>query len=202
MNSVKTGILHFLKNQQVIKTISLPPNTTVCSLGDLCENFVVLTKGKVKVFRISEDGRLFTLYQISTGEGCVLTASCLLNEKAFPAHAITEEITEGYLVPKHIMRTWLKTEPEWQAFIFDLLAIRMGDLIEIVDQLAFDSLETRLKQWLTTHAHNASLTTTHQKIAEELASSREVISRLLKKLEYKGFVKLQRGKIHLIIPPK
>lgn len=188
-------VISFLESQPQVQKISVPANTVICEFGDTCQNLVVLKAGKVKIFRVGEDGRRLTLYQIYPGESCVLTASCLLNNKSFPAIAITEEDSEGYVVSSHLLRQWLSTEPDWQAFIFDLLSQRMGDLIEKVDHLAFDTLETRLMQWLGEFAHGTDIPITHQALAEDMASSREVVSRLLKKLEQKGIVELHRGHI-------
>ncbi|NQZ32355.1 MAG: Crp/Fnr family transcriptional regulator [Oceanospirillaceae bacterium] len=184
------GVLAFLAKHCSDKKCALPSNTVVCSLGDSCSSLVVLTKGKVKVYRVAQDGRHITLYRINAGEGCVLTASCLLNEQPFPAIAVTEEFCEGYVIAPSIFKSWLDTEPVWRAFIFGLLSQRMGDLIMKVDQLAFDSLETRLAQWLSGRSQTPILEVTHQQIAQELASSREVISRSLKRLEEKGLIKL------------
>jgi len=192
------NISHFLESKSEIKKIIIPAKTTICELGDTCESLVVLTKGIVKIFRNAEDGRNFTLYHISPGEGCVLTAACLLNESTFPAFAITEAPSEGYKISKKLLKHWLKTEAEWQAFIFNLLTLRMGDLIEKVDLLAFETLETRLKKWLVDHSQAPNIKITHQQVADELASSREVVSRLLKKLEKNEKVKLLRGEIILI----
>ena len=188
-------VISFLESQPEVQKISVPAHTVICEYGDTCQNLVVLKSGKVKIFRVGEDGRRFTLYQIHSGESCVLTASCLLNNKSFPAIAITEEDSEGYVVSSHLLRQWLSTKPDWQAFIFDLLSQRMGDLIEKVDHLAFDTLETRLMQWLGGFERGAGIPITHQALAEEMASSREVVSRLLKKLEQKGIVELHRGYI-------
>jgi len=192
------NISRFLINNDEVKNIKIPANTIICGLGDVCESLVILTKGKVKVFRIAKDGRNYTLYKIKPGEGCILTASCLLNDTTFPAIAITETPSEGYRIPKALLKKWLRTEIEWQAFIFNLLSLRMGGLIEKIDLLAFESLETRLKQWINERSQAPNIKITHQQIADELASSREVVSRLLKKLEKDGMVKLQRGEIVLI----
>lgn len=190
-------ILDFLSKQISVKKVSIKENTIVCRLGDQCDNLVVLTKGEVKVMRIAEDGRHITLYNIHAGESCVLTTSCLFNETAFPAIAITQAPSEGYLISKIQLKNWLTTEPLWQSFIFKMLTERMADLILKVDELAFDSLQTRLIHWLSAHAQAPRLKITHQQIALELASSREVISRLLKKLEDKGLIELHRGEIIL-----
>lgn len=148
-------------------------------------------------YRLGEDGRRITLYQISAGQGCVLTASCLLNNRSFPAIAVTEEACQGYVVSQQQLKQWMLAQPVWQAFIFDLLSARMGDLIEKVDQLAFDTLEQRLLQWLQQHPQAPRVPIIHQQVAEELASSREVVSRLLKKMEQSGQLTCHRGEIEL-----
>ena len=195
--ALTASILDFLDKKIPSKKVSIKENTIVCRLGDHCDNLVVLTKGEVKVMRIADDGRHITLYSIHAGESCVLTTSCLFNKKAFPAIAITQADSEGYVISQTQLKLWLTTEPLWQSFIFKMLTERMGDLILKVDQLAFDSLETRLIHWLSAHSQAPCLKITHQQIAQELASSREVISRLLKKLEDKQLIELRRGEIIL-----
>jgi len=192
-----SAVLGFLALKSHDKPVSIAKDAVVCRLGDMCEGFVVLTQGRVKVLRIAEDGRHITLYYIQPGEGCVLTAACLLNQKSFPAIAVTQEASTGYMISKSQFKNWLDNESVWRSFVFALLALRMGDLILKVDQLAFDSLETRLMHWLTVQPQAPNVTVTHQQVAQELASSREVISRSLKKLESKGLVTLKRGEIIL-----
>jgi len=188
------SILNFLA-QKSIKTIQVPNFTQISRAGDDCEYLIVLTKGSVKVSTASEEGKSITLYYIYPGESCVLTASSIMNHQRFHASATTQDDSEGYMIPKHQVLGWLKTEPQWQAFMFNLLEKRMGELLNKVNQLAFNSLENRLLNWINQHPAKTTLEITHQTIAEELASSREVISRLLKRLEQQGHVKLHRGKI-------
>jgi len=192
-------VLGFLAIKSHDKVVLIPKDTVVCRLGDKCEGFVVLTQGSVKVLRIAEDGRHITLYYIRAGEGCVLTAACLLNQQGFPAIAVTQELSAGYMITKNQFKNWLDSESVWRSFVFGLLALRMGDLILKVDQLAFDSLETRLMHWLTVQPQAPNVKVTHQQVAQELASSREVISRSLKKLESKGLIALKRGEILLTV---
>ena len=191
------SILNFLA-QKSIKTIQVPKFTQISQAGDDCEYLIVLTKGSVKVSTASEEGKSITLYYIYSGESCVLTASSIMNHQQFNASATTQDDTEGYMIPKQQVLDWLKTEPQWQDFMFNLLEKRMGELLTKVNQLAFNSLENRLLNWINLHPSKTTLEITHQTIAEELASSREVISRLLKKLEQQGYVKLHRGKITII----
>ncbi len=189
----------FLFKQSEVSKISAPIGTVICNIGDQCENLIILQKGRVRVYCLGEDGRAITLYHVSAGESCILTASCILNTQAFPAIAEIERDAEGLAVPTTLVVQWLKTEPLWQQYIFSLLSQRMSDLIRLVDTLAFHHLNVRLAAWLLEKSsHQQKIYITHQVVAEELASSREAISRLLKEFEREGFVKLGRGVIGVL----
>ncbi|NOQ16408.1 MAG: helix-turn-helix domain-containing protein [Methyloprofundus sp.] len=193
----------FLLKQPQVKKVSVPSGTIISNLGDQCDNFIILQKGLVRVYRPAEDGRAITLYHIGAGESCILTASCILNSQVFPAIAEIEQDAEGLVVSTQQMLHWLKTEHQWQQFIFSLLSQRMADLIGLVDALAFRRLDSRLAAWLLEKSTTSQeISITHQIIAEELASSREVISRLLKEFERNNLIKLSRGKIEIIDPLK
>lgn len=191
--------LDFIRQQSNVKEITAPAGTIICNTGDECQNLIILLEGQVRVYRPAEDGRSITLYHIGEGESCILTASCILNTSAFPATAVVEKDARGLAIPAKNVYDWLKTEAVWQQYIFALLSQRMGDLICLVDALAFHNLEARLTHWLLEHAqHSQLIQTTHQAIAEELASSREVISRLLKEFERAGSIQLGRGEIKIL----
>ncbi len=180
----------FLLKQPQVKKVSVPSGTIISNLGDQCDNFIILQKGLVRVYRPAEDGRSITLYHIGAGESCILTAACILNSQVFPAIAEIEQDAEGLVVSTQQMLHWLKTETQWQQFIFSLLSQRMADLISLVDALAFRRLDSRLAAWLLEKSTtNQEISITHQIIAEELASSREVISRLLKEFERNNLIK-------------
>ncbi len=189
----------FLLQQNEVTKISAPAGTIITNLGDSCHNLVILQQGLVRVYRPAEDGRSITLYHVGEGESCILTASCILNTQPFPAIAEIEKNAEGLVVPAKQIHQWLKTEPQWQHYMFFLLSQRMEDLIQLVDALAFRHLDVRLAKWISEHSnHLKMIQTTHQIIAKELASSREVISRLLKEFEREKIIKLSRGSIEII----
>ena len=185
----------FIHQQKNIVEVSVPANTVVCKSGDQCQHLIILLEGRVRVYRPSEDGRIITLYHIQAGEACILTTSCILNQTSFPAIAETEEDTRGLVIPAKTVLRWLETTPVWQRYIFALLSHRMADLIGLVNALAFTNLDSRLANWLIKHTSSTTITTTHQTIADDLASSREVISRLLKKFERNSLITLGRGVI-------
>ena len=188
-------LLSFLQDQEGVQIITVPADTMVCQSGDVCKSLVIVLKGQVKVFRPAVSGRSLTLYYVNPRESCILTASCILNKTLFPAFAVTTTEVKALSIPPEKVIDWLEHEPMWQKYIFGLLSQRMINLIELVDSVAFETLEVRLAEWLLTQADNQSIQTTHQQIAGDLASSREVISRLLKRFEHEGFIVLGRGTI-------
>ena len=199
MNSCKPP-LDFLQRQAVTQ-ITVPTGTVICRSGDSCQQLIILSAGRVRVYHPAEDGRSITLYHIGEHESCILTASCIINNTLFPAIAETETAATGYVIPALKVQQWMKSEPEWQHYLFALLSQRMASLIELVDALAFKRLDNRLAEWLLQQSHlthTLQLHTTHQFIAEELASSREVISRLLKEFEHEQLISLRRGVINLL----
>ena len=193
-----SSLLSFLQRQEGVQTITVPADTTVCQSGDVCESLVIVLEGQVKVFRPAASGRSLTLYYVNAHESCILTASCILNQTPFPAFAVTMTEVEALAIPPEKVLDWLEREPMWQKYMFGLLSQRMINLIELVDSIAFETLDVRLVEWLLAQADKQPIQTTHQQIAEDLASSREVISRLLKKFEHNGLIELGRGTIQII----
>lgn len=199
MNTPPKVPLEFLLQQNEVTKISAPVGTNIHNIGDPCKHLIILQKGRIRIYRPGDDGRAITLYHIHKGESCILTASCILNNQTFPAIAEVEQDAEGLVIPTSQMLHWLKTELQWQQYIFSLLSQRMADLISLVDALAFRNLDVRLATWLLNHSTNSQkIQITHQILAEELASSREVISRLLKEFERNNLVRLGRGEIEII----
>ena len=200
--SMPAALLDFLQNQQEVSTIQVPAGVSVCQSGDHCESLVIILQGQVKVFRPAASGRSVTLYHVGNHESCILTASCILNDSPFPAFAETMTDVEALSIPPHKVKQWLLEEPLWQQYILGLLSQRMAELIELVNALAFQALDVRLADWLLAQSalypEKSQLNTTHQLIAEDLASSREVISRLLKEFETDGMIKLGRGIIAIL----
>ncbi len=194
-------MLDFLQAQDEVKQITAPPHTLVCQSGDRCEHLLIVLQGRVKVFRPAASGRSVTLYYIGEHESCILTASCILNDLPFPAFAETMSEVNALSIPPEKVSQWLSQEPLWQRYIMGLLSQRMADLIELVNALAFQALDARLADWLLRQAESAQgarIAATHQMIAEDLASSREVISRLLKEFATDGMITMGRGEITVL----
>lgn len=203
--SIESELLDFLLKQSVVEKIDVPSGVVISRKGDVCNNLVIVLEGRVKVYHPAENGKSLTLYYIENNDSCILTASCILNQEPFPAFAETISCVNALSIPLREVKKWLETEPLWRKYIFRLLSQRMVNLIELVNSVAFTSLDSRLAEWLMAQLSVARLSNepsqilvlTHQSIAEELASSREVISRLLKNFEKEGVIALRRGEIEI-----
>lgn len=178
----------------------LPAAATVFAEGDLCSAFAILSQGQVRVFKIGETGREITLYRFARGESCILTASCILSERQFPAIATVEEPAEAFLVPHTVFQQWVDAYPPWRDYVFQLLSRRLATVLEIVDEVAFRRMDVRIAEFLLRQAPlgGEALALTHQQIAAELGSSREVVSRILADFAAAGLVQVTRGSIAIL----
>lgn len=176
--------------------INAPKNYDVIRQGDVCENLSLILEGTVRVYKIGENGREITLYRIGTGESCILTASCILSDVQSPALAVTETEVKAVIIPASVVRQWMEESSAWREFIFDLISKRLTDVISVIEEVAFRRMDSRLALWLLQQSEQTNqLHTTHQHIAEELGTAREVISRILKDFVAQGAINLMRGEI-------
>lgn len=178
---------------------SLPAGQYVCHEGDNCGYLPLLISGRARVHKVAESGREITLYRIEPGESCVLTASCIMSDIPFPALAITETEVEALLVPAAAVRGWMAESPAWRNYVFRLVAHRLADVIAVVEEVAFRRMDARVAaRLLDMGGADAAAHITHQELAVELGSSREVVSRILRDLENDGMIRRQRGEIMLL----
>ncbi len=183
----------------VVTLANMEIGSAVCGEGQQCSYLPLVLEGNVRVFKLSESGREITLYRIESGESCVLTASCMIGGSAFPATAVIEEKVRGLLVPLTQVRAWLADSPAWRDFLFSLVAERLAEVISVVEEVAFRRVDARIADYILENADDSGfLTRTHQNIAFDLGTSREVVTRILKDLEYRKIVKLARGELQLL----
>ncbi len=177
----------------------IPAGRYICQQGDTCPYLPLLVSGQVKVCKLSESGREITLYRIEAGESCVLTASCIMSGTSFPALAVAEQELQAVLIPAEHVRTWMGESGAWRGFVFGLVSQRLAEVISVVEEVAFRRMDSRIAAYLVGHgnAQMGEIETTHQEIAAELGTSREVVSRILKDFELKGLINRSRGKIQL-----
>jgi len=177
---------------------SFPIGTHLYWEGDSCSGIAFLLTGSIRVYKCGESGREITLYEIGPGETCILNASCILGNNAYPANAVTISAGELILIPAHEFRRLLGSYEVMRDFVFSLLSERLGEVMELVNEVAFRRMDERLMEYLIEKTGDGLLTATHQKIASDLGTSREVVSRLLKDFERQGRVLLGRNEIRLL----
>ena len=181
------------------KDVNIPSDTTIFRQGDTCNNFLLVLNGSVKVFSRAENGREVILYHVRDGESCTLTTSCLFADNLYPAEGITETQTHALMIPRDEFQRGLQFSDTFRQAIFDGYGQRLSDVICLVENISFGQISVRLARLLLQKtSRNNLLNITHQALAAELASSREVISRQLKILEKKACLKLHRGNIEII----
>jgi len=175
--------------------------TVILNQGAYIKVIPLLTKGLVKVFKVeAENGNEVLLYYIKPGESCVMSVTTLMKNNPSKVKAVIEEDAEIVVIPANKALAIAKKYPKWNEFIYDLFNLKFDELLQVVEILTFSNKDTRLLEYLKKEAllkNSQIIHTTHQQIAYDLGSSREVISRLLKKLEQNGYVNLKQGSIEL-----
>ncbi len=183
-----------------VREIVLPAGATAFRQGDACGNYLLVVEGTIRVVARSESGREIVLYRVERGGSCVLTTSCLLSQGRYPAEGITETPVRALALPAETFEQGLNESPEFRRFIFAAYGQRLAEVIRRVEELRFGSIQSRLARHLLERAEEGVLATTHQDLATELGSAREVVSRQLKALEQQGLIRLARGHISLLRP--
>ncbi len=179
--------------------IELAANTTVFHQGDPCKNYILIVEGSIRVFARAENGREIVLYRIERGGSCVLTTSCLLGKQSYPAEGVTETKVTALTIPGDVMLDGINMSPAIREFIFASHGDRLSSLITFISEVMLSRIDVRLAKYLVNHAKNSDIVvTTHQILATELGSAREVISRQLKDFERKELINISRGEIHLL----
>ena len=177
----------------------IPAGQDVFVESDRVEAIALLVSGVVRVYKIGETGREITLYRFGNGESCILTANAILSQKNFPAVATVEKEAEAVMIPAEAFRDWVRRYDLWREFVFDLLSERLSTVMAVVEEVAFRRMDARLASFLLERSRRAdSIFITHQEIAAELGTSREVISRILEDFSAEGMVSVSRGVIQVL----
>ena len=177
----------------------IPAGRDVFLEGDRIEAIAILISGHVRVYKVGETGREITLYRFGNGSSCILTANAILNQTTFPAIATVEQDAEAVMIPANVFREWVSRHEIWRSFVFDLLSQRLSTVMAVVDEVVFHRMDRRVAGLLMERGRNQNpLRITHQEIASELGSSREVISRLLEDFTSEGSIQSGRGMIEIL----
>ena len=177
----------------------IPQGHDVFVEGDRADAIALLISGVVRVYKIGEKGREITLYRFGNGESCILTANAILSQKNFPAIATVEKEADAVMIPAETFRDWVRRFDLWRSFVFDLLSERLSSVMAIVEEVAFRRMDERVAEFLLERSGlSDSIQITHQTIAAELGTSREVISRILEDFAGLGMIHVSRGTIILL----
>ncbi|NJM79213.1 MAG: Crp/Fnr family transcriptional regulator [Flavobacterium sp.] len=170
-------------------------------IGDYIKSMPLLLNGAIKILREDENGDELLLYFLERGDTCAMTLTCCMGKSKSKIRAIAENDGAMFMIPVEKMEEWLTKYKTWRNFVFESYNIRLNEMLEAIDTLAFMNLDERLYKYLTDKAKvigNTEINNTHQQIAYDMHTSRVVISRLLKSLELQGKIKLHRNKIEII----
>lgn len=197
--SISPGLLEALKKQGATKIY--PAETVMIDDNEYVKSIPIVLSGAVKVSRLDEDGNEILLYYIKPGESCVMSFLGALCNGASKIKAVVEEDAEILMLPIHKATDLIRENPQWLEFIFQLYNKRFEELLSVVNAIAFQNIDDRLWELIMTKVKlfkTKELNTTHQQLAYELGTAREVVSRLLKQLENEGKIGLSRNKIKVI----
>lgn len=161
---------------------------------DTCSVLAFLLSGKIRVYMLGDDGREITLYDVLEGETCILNVACILSNNPYPARAMVMQDGDAYIISAEDFRRLVDQYAEMRAFVYAGLGGRLISMMKLVEEVAFRRLDVRLRDYITEKKEDNVLNTTHQRIANDLGTSREIISRLLEEFERKGAVALSRDR--------
>ena len=175
--------------------MQVPAGTVLFDENSACQGFPMLLEGEVKVSRHSADGRSLELYRVVPGELCLVSSACLFRSQPLSAQGVASKDTSLLLIPPRVFSLWLE-DTDFRNSILGLFAERMADLTALVDAVAFRKLDQRLAAALL--GRGRELNTTHQSLADELGTVREIVTRLLRRFERDGWVQLGREHIRIL----
>ncbi len=188
--------LQALRSAEIVR---VPTDTVVFETGQACRNYLLVIEGSIRVQQLSASGREIVLYRVSPGESCVLTTTCLLADGHYAAEGITETEVIAAAVPAPAFRAALETSEPMRRFVFAAYGERLAALLQLVEEIAFERLDVRLaKRLLALGGTGSHIATTHQALAVELGSAREVVSRALKHFAQRGWVSVHRGELEIL----
>jgi len=179
----------------------VPGGQQVFTQGQVADNYLLVVAGSVKVFARSSEGREVVLYRVLPGEMCTLTTACLIGHSHYPAEAITETETEVRALPAAEFDYLLDESIEFRRFVFAGFSQRLGEIMKRLEQLVLESVHHRLADCLLRQAdEHGVVLATHESLAQEIGTAREVVSRHLKTMENDGLISTLRGHVTILQP--
>jgi CRP/FNR family transcriptional regulator len=179
------------------QTMTIPSGTVVFDERQACQGFPFVIKGDIRVVKPSANGRELPLYRVLPGESCIITSSCLLGHTDYNARGIAQGETTLALMPRPLFDELL-AESAFRDFVFHLFSERIAELMQVIEEVAFHKLDQRLAGLLL--GKGKLVHATHQQLADDLGSVREMVSRLLKGFAEQGLVRLSREQVEILDP--
>ena len=209
INVEKLGAIDYLFDEEIVKNIAtfgvlkkFRTDDIIMDIGQALTHVPLLLEGNIKVLREDNDGNELLLYVLESGDTCSMSLTCCMAKSKSKIRAVADKDSSIIMIPNEKMSEWFHSNESWRNFILQSYQVRFNEMLETIDTLAFMKMDERLFKYLIDHVKlNASKTIskTHQDIAEDLHTSRVVISRLLKQLENDHKIKLSRNKIEVLV---
>ncbi len=181
------------------QVVRLPKGAVIFGPGKTPENLLLVLDGTVRVEQVSDGGREIVLYRVHAGESCVLTTACLLAHEDYSAEGVAETAVEAVAIPRAVFDSLLAQSKVFRQFVFSAYSRRITEMFLVIEEIAFQRMDIRLAQKLLDLGRDSGVVIgTHQQLAAELGTAREVISRQLAEFQRRGWVELTRGRVALL----
>lgn len=179
--------------------VTMPEGSVIFGAGKSPENLLLLLEGRVRVQQVSEGGREIVLYRVEAGQSCVLTTACLLAHEDYSAEGVAEAVVRAVAIPRAVFDDLVSRSVEFRNFVFAAYSRRITDLFQVIEDIAFQRVDIRLAQKLVAlERGTGQVKATHQQMAAELGTAREVVSRQLGEFQRRGWIRQSRGTIDLV----
>lgn len=193
------GLVELIEKEAVQRSFNA--GDIIMRTGQYIKSTVLVLEGRIKIYRENQDGGEFLMYYLQPGQACAVSMICAIQSGTSEIMAMAEEDSEVLMIPVHLMDDMMNQYKSWYQFVIQTYRGRFDELLSVVDNIAFRNMDERLEFYIKRYVEKAGkkqMEISHQQIADDLNSSREVISRLLKKMEQRGLVKLHRNMIELV----
>lgn len=199
LSSLKEPIRKILEARATV--ISVDRGTVLFGPGKAPEHLIFLLEGTVRVQQCAESGREIVLYRVHAGESCVLTTACLLAYEDYTAEGLAETDIRAAALPRLVFDDLIAQSKEFRSFVFSAYSRRITDLFHVIDEVAFQRMDIRLAQKLVVLGQGGRVQATHQQLAAELGTAREVVSRQLQEFQRRDWIRQSRGVIEILNAP-
>ena len=192
------GLIDLIEKNAVERSFNA--GDVIMRTGQYIKSTVLVLEGQIKIYRENQDGGEFLMYYLGPGQACAVSMICAIQSQTSEIMAQAEEDTEVLMIPIQLMDDMMNQYKTWYQFVIQTYRSRFDELLMVVDNIAFRNMDERLEFYLKRHADKTgrrNIELSHQQIADDLNSSREVISRLLKKMEQRNLLKLHRNMIEM-----